>query len=77
MRTVGHSVHHQSIDRVGSGLVVTARADDGTVEGVERPDAWVVGVQWHPEDTAAEDPVQQALFDAFVGECARVRARSS
>jgi putative glutamine amidotransferase len=76
-RSVGHSVHHQSIDRLGSGLVVTARAADGTVEGIELPEGWVVGVQWHPEDTAAEDPVQQALFDAFVGECARVRARSS
>ena len=77
MRSVGHSVHHQSIDRLGSGLVVTARAADGTVEGIELPQAWVVGVQWHPEDTAAEDPVQQALFNAFVAECARVRARSS
>jgi putative glutamine amidotransferase len=77
LRSCGHSVHHQSIDRVGPGLVVTARADDGTVEGVELPERWVVGVQWHPEDTAADDPVQQALFDAFVGECARVRARSS
>jgi putative glutamine amidotransferase len=26
-----------------------ARADDGTVEGVEDPDRFVVGVQWHPE----------------------------
>ena len=77
LRSCGNSVHHQSIDRVGSGLVVTARADDGTVEGVELPGRWVVGVQWHPEDTAADDAVQQALFDAFVGECARVRARSS
>jgi putative glutamine amidotransferase len=77
MRPNGHSVHHQSIDRVGSGLVVTARADDGTVEGVELPERWIVGVQWHPEDTAAADPAQQALFDAFVDECARVRARSS
>ncbi len=77
MRPAGHSVHHQSIDRVGAGLVVTARADDGTVEGIELPEHWVVGVQWHPEDTAADDPAQQALLDAFVGECARVRARSS
>jgi putative glutamine amidotransferase len=72
-RPVGHSVHHQSIDRVGDGLVVTARADDGTVEGVELPNRWVLGVQWHPEDTAATDPQQQAIFDAFVAECARRR----
>jgi putative glutamine amidotransferase len=72
-RQIGHSVHHQSIDRLGDGLVVTARADDGTVEGVELTNRWVVGVQWHPEDTAAVDPAQQALFDAFVAECARRR----
>jgi GrpB-like predicted nucleotidyltransferase (UPF0157 family) len=27
---------------------------------------WMVGVQWHPEDTAANDPAQQSLFDALV-----------
>ena len=66
---VGHSVHHQAIDRLGAGLVVTGRADDGTIEAVELPGRWVVGVQWHPEDTAAEDPDQQRLFDAFVAAC--------
>ena len=76
-RPVGHSVHHQSIDGVGDGLVVTARADDGTVEAVELPNRWVVGVQWHPEDTAADDPEQQAIFDAFVAECGRRRVPSS
>jgi putative glutamine amidotransferase len=70
-RPVGHSVHHQAIDRLGDGLVVTATADDGTIEGVELPGRWVVGVQWHPEDTAADDPEQQRLFDAFVTTAAR------
>jgi putative glutamine amidotransferase len=27
---------------------------------------WIVGAQWHPEDTAAADPAQQRLFEAFV-----------
>ena len=48
-----------------TGLVVTAWSGD-VIEGVEIPDRWVVGVQWHPEDTAADDPAQQGLFDAFV-----------
>lgn len=44
------SHHHQAIDRVGEGLVVTARAADGVVEAIESDDArWQVGVQWHPE----------------------------
>lgn len=60
--------HHQCIDRLGEGLAVTARAEDGVVEAVELPGrrTWFLGVQWHPEDTAATDPVQAALFDAFV-----------
>ncbi|MFE0104186.1 gamma-glutamyl-gamma-aminobutyrate hydrolase family protein [Streptomyces sp. NPDC059009] len=42
--------HHQAVDRLGEGLVVSAHAEDGTVEAVELPgDGWVVGVQWHPE----------------------------
>jgi len=65
--------HHQAVDDVGDGLAVVARAEDGIVEGIELADPdgpWVVGVQWHPEDTAATDPVQQRLFDAFVDHAA-------
>ncbi|HEY1335730.1 MAG TPA: gamma-glutamyl-gamma-aminobutyrate hydrolase family protein [Myxococcaceae bacterium] len=61
------SHHHQGVDRVGDGLRPTAWSEDGLVEGLEREgDTWFVGVQWHPEDTAATDPRQQALFDTFV-----------
>jgi putative glutamine amidotransferase len=66
---IGHSVHHQAIDHLGNGLDVTGRADDGTIEAVELADGWVVGVQWHPEDTADHDGDQQRLFDAFVAAC--------
>lgn len=59
--------HHQAVDHLGAGLRVTASDADGTIEAVELDGpAWVTGVQWHPEDTAALDPVQQSLFDAFV-----------
>ncbi len=63
------SHHHQAVDRVGEGLRVSARAPDGVVEGIELADPdgpWVVGVQWHPEDTAGTDTANQALFDSFV-----------
>jgi putative glutamine amidotransferase len=61
------SHHHQGVGRVGEGLRATAWSEDGLVEGLERLDGgWFVGVQWHPEDTAATDPRQQALFDTFV-----------
>jgi putative glutamine amidotransferase len=63
--------HHQAVDEPGASLRVVARAPDGVVEATELADtdaAWVVSVQWHPEDTAATDPAQQRLFDAFVAE---------
>jgi putative glutamine amidotransferase len=60
------SSHHQGIDRLGEGLLSVGWSGDGLVEAVERPDGWLVAVQWHPEDTAAADPGQQAVFDALV-----------
>jgi putative glutamine amidotransferase len=39
----------------------------GLIEAVEYTDAsWVVGVQWHPEDTTSVEPPQQSIFDEFV-----------
>jgi putative glutamine amidotransferase len=67
--------HHQAIDRLGDGLRVAALAKDGLVEAVERPGGFLLGVQWHPEDTAANDPAQQALFDALVANAAARRER--
>jgi putative glutamine amidotransferase len=60
--------HHQRVDRLGDGLVVTATAADGTIEALDLPAAtgWFAAVQWHPEDTAATDPSQQNLFDTLV-----------
>ena len=65
--------HHQAIDGLGAGLTVTARAEDGTVEAYEMPayPAWFAAVQWHPEDTAATDPAQLALFRSFVAAARR------
>ena len=46
-----NSRHHQSIKTVGEGLVVTAVAPDGVIEGVEDPThRFCLGVQWHPEN---------------------------
>lgn len=67
------SQHHQAVAKLGDDLTAVAWADDGVIEGIElaADDRWVVGVQWHPEDTAGTDGVQQRLFDAFVTEVAR------
>jgi putative glutamine amidotransferase len=59
--------HHQCIDRLGDGLEVVGRAEDGTVEAVTIDSAgWAFGVQWHPEDTAREDPRQLGVLRALV-----------
>jgi putative glutamine amidotransferase len=59
--------HHQAIDRIGEGLVPTARASDGVIEAVELPGAkFVVGVQWHPEEGKDGRP-----FAALVGAAQR------
>jgi gamma-glutamyl-gamma-aminobutyrate hydrolase PuuD len=64
------SHHHQALGRVGDGLVESAWAADGTLEGVEDPShRFVVGVQWHPE--AGEDA---ALFEALVAQAREYRA---
>jgi putative glutamine amidotransferase len=58
-----HCHHHQSVHE-HPGLVVAARAEDGTVEALEDPDRrfWI-GVQWHPE-TLADVGLFQALVSA-------------
>lgn len=61
------SWHHQALKKVADRFSVVAHAPDGTIEAVEIPDhPWLIAVQWHPELTAASDPIQQRLFDAVV-----------
>lgn len=44
------SSHHQAAEKIGKGLQVAARSDDGVVEALEMPgDVWRVFLQWHPE----------------------------
>ncbi len=61
------SWHHQALKDVAKDMVITARSKDGVIEGIEIDShPWLVGVQWHPELSAEEDPLQQKLFDALV-----------
>jgi gamma-glutamyl-gamma-aminobutyrate hydrolase PuuD len=57
--------HHQALAEVAADLVVSGRAEDGTVEAVERPGpGFVLGVQWHPETDPDDDRLFRALVDA-------------
>ena len=61
-----NSLHHQAVDRLGAGLVVSARDTDGIIQASENPDhPFLVGVQWHPEFLIFTR-LQQRLFRALV-----------
>lgn len=76
-----NSFHHQAVDELGSGLVVTARAADGTVEAVEcRERRFFLGVQWHAEtliDRREHLELFRALVEASAGAGARALARAA
>ena len=58
-----HSYHHQGVDRLGDGLAVSARTDDGLVQAFETTgEGYLVGVQWHPEQNADD----KRLFEGLV-----------
>lgn len=72
------SGHHQAVDRLADGLVVSATAPDGVVEAIELAgDAWVVGVQWHPEDAAADPAPLRAMLEDFARAAAARRGETS
>jgi putative glutamine amidotransferase len=62
-----NSVHYQGVSRLGDGLSVEARADDGVVEAFSARvnAAPVLAVQWHPEWRTGENPQSQVFFNVF------------
>lgn len=74
-RITVRSGHHQAVERLGPGLRTAAVADDGIIEAIEHLDrTWVVGVQWHPEDSDGDAADRELLFEAFVDQ-ARTHAK--
>jgi putative glutamine amidotransferase len=64
------SWHHQAIGDVAPGLTIVGRAPDGTIEALEMANhPELIAVQWHPELTAATDPIQQRIFSTFIDIC--------
>jgi putative glutamine amidotransferase len=66
------SHHHQGVDRLGDGLVVTGWAMlDELPEAIELPSRrWVLGVQWHPEADATSSLIA-SLVDEAAGRAGR------
>ena len=60
-----NSLHHQGIERLAPGLAVEAVAPDGLIEAVSGGPGFLLGVQWHPEWSWAENPLDGAIFGAF------------
>jgi putative glutamine amidotransferase len=63
---VVNSAHHQAVDRLGEGLRVNCRAEDGTIEGLEWSEPggkpFMLAVQWHPERMYANGLADVALY---------------
>lgn len=60
-----NSTHHQAVKIPGRGLLPSAAAADGIIEGIEAADGrFIVGVQWHPEFLTRLKP-HAALFRAL------------
>ncbi|MGR3466321.1 MAG: gamma-glutamyl-gamma-aminobutyrate hydrolase family protein [Shimia sp.] len=66
-----NTLHGQGIKDLGRGLVIEGHAPDGTPEAVvaTASTGFALGVQWHPEYRAAQDPVSRPLFEAFGDAC--------
>ena len=60
-----NTTHHQAIDQIGNGLIVSARAPDGIIEAIESKDyKFLVGVQWHSEYYNSD--LDKNLFKRFI-----------
>jgi len=73
-----NSLHHQAVKRVGHGLKVTARSEDGFVEALESAAEYpfLMAVQWHPEEMVSDSAEQREIFVHFIEKC-RERGREN
>lgn len=63
-----NSAHHQAIDQLAPGFKISARSEDGIIEGIEstNPETRILGVQWHPELTRDRFVKEQEIFTQFL-----------
>lgn len=63
---VVNSFHHQAVDRLGEGLLATARSEDGVIEAFEHEDRPIMGVQWHPEHESDGFSRDISVYETFI-----------
>ncbi len=65
-----NSNHHQAVDSLADGLIVSARTKDGLIEAFEWADTsnkpFMVAVQWHPERLDFENPLSKPIGEYFL-----------
>jgi putative glutamine amidotransferase len=76
-----NSYHHQAVANLAPGMIVNAKAADGTVEGWEPANplataSYIMAVQWHPERAPFDDPVSRPIFRDFVAAAAEFATAS-
>lgn len=65
-----NSMHHQAINKVGEGFIVSAQSEDGFTEAIELQNhPFCIGVQWHPEHMSKKSAEQRKIFSFFVSAC--------
>lgn len=66
------SHHHQAVDKVADGLVVSARGEDGVIQGLDLPLlSYGLAVQWHPEETIEDRRLFRSIVEAAERRMAR------
>ena len=76
-----NSAHHEAVGRLGQGLAVDQRSEDGVVEGMHHVSGLVHSVQWHPERMCfrhrREDTVDGSIvLGWFLKQCEAHRSRA-
>lgn len=65
-----NSNHHQAIDHIGKGLMVTAWSADSVPEAIEanplQYQGYLMAVQWHPERLHKNPSLSQPLASSFL-----------
>jgi putative glutamine amidotransferase len=67
-----NSYHHQAVEKTGPGMRITAVAENGVAEAIEREHAqegaFMMGVQWHPEHLTQSPDLALPLAEYFLEE---------